>query len=269
MNWDARQQAMLEAMGYKLWSMPAAAPAEPEAVVAAPAAAPAPAVVREAARPAVPVMQALAPALPQRAAAPSSRPEIAGLDWQQLQESVAGCRACGLCESRKQTVFGVGNEQAHWMIVGEAPGEQEDQQGEPFVGTAGQLLDSMLRAIGLTRSEAPPEKQVFIANTLKCRPPRNRNPEPEELAACQPYLDRQLQLIKPRIILALGRFAVQSLLGSNEAIGRLRGKVHSYQGIPVIVSYHPAYLLRNLSDKARAWEDLCLAMSTLQAQAAR
>ncbi len=280
MTWDARQQAMLEAMGYKLWAAPVPAVAEPEA---APASAPAPREVaretpreatRESSRAPVQIAQALAPVMPQRAAPPAAvsaaaRPEIATLDWQQLQECVASCRACGLCESRKQTVFGVGNEQAHWMIVGEAPGEQEDRQGEPFVGTAGQLLDSMLRAISLTRHEAPPAQQVFIANTLKCRPPRNRNPEPEELAACQPLLSRQIELVKPRIILALGRFAVQALLGSNEAIGRLRGKVHSYQGIPVIVSYHPAYLLRNLTDKARAWEDLCLAMSTLQAQASQ
>lgn len=276
MTWDARQQAMLEAMGYKLWAAPEPAVAEPEA---APATREVPREVpreapREASSAPVQIAQALAPVMPQRAATPSAaglaaRPEIATLDWQQLQESVAGCRACGLCEGRKQTVFGVGNEQAHWMIVGEAPGEQEDREGEPFVGTAGQLLDSMLRAIRLTRHEAAPAQQVFIANTLKCRPPRNRNPEPEELAACQPILSRQIELVKPRIILALGRFAVQALLGSNEAIGRLRGKVHSYQGIPVIVSYHPAYLLRNLSDKARAWEDLCLAMSTLQAQVAR
>lgn len=280
MTWDARQQAMLEAMGYKLWAAPLPPAAEPEAAHAsasvprelareAPGEAP-----REPPRAPVQIAQALAPVMPQRAAPTSSsrsaaRPDIATLDWQQLQDSVASCRACGLCEGRKQTVFGVGNEQAHWMIVGEAPGEQEDREGEPFVGTAGQLLDSMLRAIRLTRHEAAPAQQVFIANTLKCRPPRNRNPEPEELAACQPYLERQIELVKPRIILALGRFAVQALLGSNEAIGRLRGKVHSYQGIPVIVSYHPAYLLRNLSDKARAWEDLCLAMSTLQAQVAR
>jgi DNA polymerase len=178
---------------------------------------------------------------------------------------VAACRACGLCEGRKNTVFGVGNEQAHWMIVGEAPGEQEDLQGEPFVGTAGKLLDNMLRAIGLGRQAGPPEQQVFIANTLKCRPPRNRNPEPQELARCAPFLERQIDLVKPRIILAMGRFAVQSLLGSNEAIGRLRGRVHDFRGIPLIVTYHPAYLLRNPADKARAWDDLCLAMDALSA----
>lgn len=197
-----------------------------------------------------------------------TRGGIDHLDWPALREVVAGCRACPLCESRRQTVFGVGNERAHWMIVGEAPGEQEDLQGEPFVGPAGKLLDSMLRAMGLSRSEAPPERQVFIANTLKCRPPRNRNPDPAELAQCEPYLQRQIALIQPRIILAMGRFAVQQLLRSQEAIGRLRGRVHRYEGVPLIVTYHPAYLLRNLPDKARAWEDLCLAMRTLESAGA-
>jgi DNA polymerase len=191
---------------------------------------------------------------------------VAQMDWPALREAVAACRACGLCESRKNTVFGVGNEQAHWMIVGEAPGEQEDLQGEPFVGTAGKLLDNMLRAIGQGRGPAAPEQQVFIANTLKCRPPRNRNPEPEEMARCAPFLERQIALVKPRIILAMGRFAVQSLLRSNEAIGRLRGRVHDYHGIPLVVTYHPAYLLRNPADKARAWDDLCLALEAVSRQ---
>jgi len=162
----------------------------------------------------------------------------------------------------------VGNTSAHWMIVGEAPGEQEDRQGEPFVGKSGQLLDNMLRAIGLTRSEAEAAQQVYIANTLKCRPPGNRNPEPEELAQCEPFLIRQVELVKPRIILAMGRFAVQSLLRSHEPIGKLRGRVHHYQGVPLIVTYHPAYLLRNLEDKAKAWDDLCLALQTLGATSA-
>lgn len=223
------------------------------------------------------VAEVLAKALPAGApasapAAPASpapaaglpRETIARLDWTGLREAVADCRACSLCESRKQTVFGVGHERAHWMVVGEAPGEQEDLQGEPFVGAAGKLLDSMLRAIGLGRAEAPPERQVYIANTLKCRPPRNRNPDPAELAQCEPFLQRQIELIQPRIILAMGRFAVQQLLNSQEPIGRLRGRVHQYQGVPLIVTYHPAYLLRNLPDKARAWEDLCLALQTLE-----
>jgi uracil-DNA glycosylase len=186
--------------------------------------------------------------------------QIAQLDWPALRDAVATCRACRLCEGRTNTVFGVGHEQAHWMVVGEAPGEQEDLRGEPFVGKAGQLLDNMLAAIGLSRAAGPPERQVFIANTLKCRPPGNRNPQPDELAQCEPFLMRQVALLRPRIILAMGRFAVQSLLRSSEPVGRLRGRVHRWQGVPLVVTYHPAYLLRNPEDKARAWEDLCLAL---------
>jgi DNA polymerase len=198
------------------------------------------------------------------------------MDWPALRAAVAGCRACALCDSRRQTVFGVGHPGAHWMIVGEAPGEQEDLRGEPFVGPAGQLLDNMLRALGLTRAEAAaegqpplepplePARQVYITNTLKCRPPRNRNPEPEEMRRCEPYLLRQIALVQPRLILAMGRFAVQALLRTDEAIGRLRGRVHRYEGVPLVVTYHPAYLLRNLPDKARAWEDLCLAAQTME-----
>jgi uracil-DNA glycosylase family 4 len=190
---------------------------------------------------------------------------VGAMSWTELRSAVASCRACGLCETRTQTVFGVGNERAHWMVVGEAPGEQEDRQGEPFVGAAGQLLDAMLRALGLTRGEAPPERAVYIANTLKCRPPRNRNPEPEEMQRCEPFLVRQIALVRPRIILAMGRFAVQALLRSDEPVGRLRGRVHRYEGVPLVVTYHPAYLLRNPADKARAWDDLCLAAEVAEA----
>ena len=189
------------------------------------------------------------------------------MDWPALREAVTNCSACRLCEGRTQAVFGVGHERAHWMIVGEAPGEQEDRQGEPFVGKSGQLLDNMLRAVGLTRGADSPERQVYIANTLKCRPPSNRNPEPQELAQCEPFLVRQIALVQPRVILAMGRFAVQSLLRSNEPIGRLRGRVHAYEGVPLVVTYHPAYLLRNPEDKGRAWEDLCLAREVLEAAA--
>ncbi len=192
--------------------------------------------------------------------------DVASMDWPALREAVAGCPACALCTGRRQTVFGVGHPRAHWMIVGEAPGEQEDRQGEPFVGRPGQLLDNMLRARsglhargGRWRRRRRPGEQVYIANTLKCRPPGNRNPEPDELAQCEPFLMRQIELVQPRVILAMGRFAVQSLLRSSEPIGRLRGRVHRYQGVPLVVTYHPAYLLRNLADKARAWDDLCLA----------
>ncbi len=184
---------------------------------------------------------------------------IAQLAWPALRQAVADCRACKLCEGRKQTVFGVGHEQAHWMIVGEAPGEHEDAQGEPFVGDSGKLLDRMLAALKLSRNAGTPQQQVYIANTLKCRPPHNRNPEPAELAQCEPFLARQVALVQPRIIVAMGRFAVQSLLRTGEPIGKLRGRVHRYQGVPLVVTYHPAYLLRSPAEKARSWEDLCLA----------
>ncbi len=180
------------------------------------------------------------------------------MDWETLEQTVAACRACGLCEGRRNTVFGVGDRQADWLVVGEAPGEQEDLQGEPFVGPAGQLLDNMLRGIGLARGQG-----VYIANVLKCRPPGNRNPQPDEVAQCEPYLRRQVALLQPRIVLAMGRFAVQSLLGTTEPIGKLRGRAHQYQGVPVVVTYHPAYLLRNLPEKAKAWADLCLALEVM------
>ena len=178
--------------------------------------------------------------------------EVPLMDWETLQRAVAGCSLCGLQKTRTQTVFGVGNHQAHWMVIGEAPGADEDAQGEPFVGRAGQLLNNMLKAIGLERS------QVFIANILKCRPPNNLEPKPEEAAHCTRYLDRQIELIKPRIILAVGRIAAQNLLQTDTPIGRMRGKVYSYgtRQIPVVVTYHPAYLLRSPGEKRKAWADL-------------
>jgi uracil-DNA glycosylase family 4 len=181
-------------------------------------------------------------------------------NWDQLADAVAHCTACKLHASRTQGVLGVGDRDADWLIVGEAPGADEDAQGEPFVGQAGKLLDAMLAAIGLKRGD-----NVYITNVLKSRPPGNRNPEPDEVAACRPYLLAQIELIRPKIILALGRFAAQSLLETDETIGRLRGRVHQFRNVPLVVTYHPAYLLRNLTDKARAWEDLCLARRTMQA----
>jgi uracil-DNA glycosylase len=222
-----------------------------------------------AARPGLrPIAQAL-PAAPQAGEARlGPRPEgIDTMDWPALRQAVAGCQACGLCQSRSQPVFGVGHPQAQWMIIGEAPGEQEDKQGAPFVGPSGQLLDRMLHAVGLTRDDADAAQQVFIANVLKCRPPANRNPLPQEVAQCEPYLLRQVALVKPRLILAMGRFAVHSLLQSSEPIGKLRGRVHDYAGVPLIVTYHPAYLLRSPADKALAWDDLCLAREVLARQA--
>ena len=246
MAWTERQHAMLRAMGIRLFAPPAVvdepAPPAPAAAQVAPA-------PKGVARAAV-------------AAAP--RGDVAQLDWPALRAAVAGCQACALSQSRRQTVFGTGHPRAHWMIVGEAPGEQEDRQGEPFVGESGKLLDNMLRALALTRDEGPPERQVFIANTLKCRPPKNRNPVPAETAQCAPFLERQIALVQPRIILAMGRFAAHALLASEEPLGKLRGRVYAYRGVPLVVTYHPAYLLRTLADKARAWEDLCLAASVVE-----
>ena len=258
---DSRQRAMLKEMGVKVWSrvVPVQAPGERAATT-----------VRT-----TPTADTSAMVV---------QPRIAGaetMDWAALQQAVADCRACALCNGRKHTVFGMGGLEppnagrppvANWLIVGEAPGEQEDLSGLPFVGPAGQLLDSMLKAMGLDRKrgaavgDGQAAQGSYIANVLKCRPPSNRNPEGEEVAQCAPYLRRQIELLQPRIILAMGRFAAQALLHDSVPdvhslpLGKLRGQVHSYRGIPVVVTYHPAYLLRALGDKAKAWADLCLAM---------
>jgi DNA polymerase len=180
------------------------------------------------------------------------------MDWNQLKAKVAGCTDCKLRAGCTQTVFGVGDEQADWLLVGEAPGAEEDRLGEPFVGQAGRLLDNMLAAIDLARGE-----NVYIANVLKCRPPGNRNPEPDEVAKCSPHLLRQVALIQPKLIVAMGRFAAQTLLGTDATIASLRGRVHRYAGVPLVVTYHPAYLLRNLPDKSKAWADLVFARKTI------
>ncbi len=179
--------------------------------------------------------------------------------WDRLADAVAHCTACKLSTTRTQGVLGVGDRDADWLIIGEAPGADEDRMGEPFVGQAGKLLDAMLAAIGIARGD-----NVYITNVLKSRPPGNRNPELDEVAACRPYLLAQIELIQPKLILVLGRVAAQSLLDTDEAIGHLRGRVHQFQNVPLVVTYHPAYLLRNLRDKARAWEDLCLARRTMR-----
>jgi uracil-DNA glycosylase family 4 len=185
--------------------------------------------------------------LQEAGAAPS--PEAS---WDVVAAEVAACTRCGLCKTRTRTVFGVGDRQAQWLVVGEAPGADEDRQGEPFVGRAGALLNSMLRGIGLAR------EQVFIANVLKCRPPNNRDPAPDEVEQCLPYLQRQIALLKPRIMLAVGRIAAQNLLATDTPIGKLRGHVHHFgpARIPLVVTYHPAYLLRSPTEKRKAWEDL-------------
>ncbi|OGU20489.1 MAG: uracil-DNA glycosylase [Hydrogenophilales bacterium RIFOXYD1_FULL_62_11] len=190
-------------------------------------------------------------------AAPLSAPGSPLTTWDALAEAVAHCTACKLSTTRTQGVLGVGDRHADWLIIGEAPGADEDARGEPFVGEAGKLLDAMLAAINLQRGN-----NVYITNVLKSRPPGNREPESDEIAACRPYLLAQIELIQPRLILALGRVAAQSLLDTDETVGHLRGRLHQFQGVPLVVTYHPAYLLRKLSDKARAWEDLCLARRT-------
>ena len=295
MKLDPRQRAMLLEMGVRVWSptdapeAAAAPPVDPTAEVphrAASASAPTsvttgPAVQARRTASALPAAGAApatsAPLLP----APERAAAIAQMDWATLEQSVSGCRACGLCETRRHTVFGVGQFQSRvdWLVIGEAPGEREDVQGEPFVGPAGKLLDAMLAALGLSRSSGAADdpqrgdaQTVFITNVLKCRPPGNRNPQPAEIAQCLPYLERQIELLQPRIILALGRFAAQALLAPTmpEALtlplGKLRGKSYSFgsHAIPVVVSYHPAYLLRSLPDKAKSWADLVLAMQVLR-----
>ena len=201
-----------------------------------------------------PATQKTTPAAPpdERAAA------IARMDWDALRRAVAACTACPLHATRKQAVLGVGDIHADWLFVGEGPGAEEDERGEPFVGQAGKLLDAMLAAIGLKRGE-----NVYIANVVKCRPPNNRTPEAAETAACWPFLARQIELIQPKLIVCLGKPAAQTLLAQEVTISRARGIVHDFAGIPLIVTYHPAYLLRNPPDKAKAWEDLCFMRKTM------
>ena len=194
---------------------------------------------------------------PVAAVATPPAPLVQAYDWNQLEKAVRACRACALHAGRTQTVFGVGNRNAHWLFVGEAPGAEEDKRGEPFVGRAGQLLNAMLFAIGLQR------EQIYIANVLKCRPPDNRDPQGTEVHCCEPYLLRQIELIAPKIIIAMGRFAAHSLLKTELALSKLRGQRLAYHGIPLIVTYHPAYLLRNPIDKRKVWQDLLLAQASM------
>jgi DNA polymerase len=226
-----RRQQYLAAIGIDLW-VPRAARAQPAAAVSA----------------------SLAPS-PAAAAAPE--PDAAA--WEALRTQVLQCTKCPLHLTRTQGVFGVGPKRADWLVIGEAPGAEEDRRGEPFVGAAGQLLDAMLRAIGLDRAT-----NVYIANMLKSRPPGNRDPKPEEVAACLPYLQRQIELLRPKIMLAVGRIAAQSLLGTQAPLGRLRGEVHRFGDTPLVVTYHPAYLLRTPAEKRKAWEDLKFARSVYQ-----
>ncbi len=244
---NIRDEAVLRELNlYPLWvrrDAPAAATA-PDAMVE-----PQPAAIAAQAAVAIP-------------AAPQPRPAEASpaaqLDWPQLKQQVHDCTACKLRAGCTQTVFGVGDERAEWLFVGEGPGADEDAQGEPFVGQAGKLLDNMLASIKLRRGD-----NVYIANVVKCRPPNNRTPEPDEVATCMPYLRRQIELIKPKLIVALGKTAATALLERDATLGSLRGTVHDYHGTPLIVTYHPAYLLRSPAEKARAWQDLCFAVQRM------
>ena len=227
-----RRQQYLTAIGIDLW-VPRAARAQPAVAVSA----------------------SLAPPPPAAAAAPAADAAA----WEALRTQVLQCTKCPLHLTRTQGVFGVGPKRADWLVIGEAPGAEEDRRGEPFVGAAGQLLDAMLRAIGLDRAT-----NVYIANMLKSRPPGNRDPKPEEIAACLPYLQRQIELLRPKIMLAVGRIAAQSLLGTQAPLGRLRGEVHRFGDTPLVVTYHPAYLLRTPAEKRKAWEDLKFARSVYQ-----
>jgi DNA polymerase len=229
-----------------------AADAVPRAAVAA-------AVAATVAVPSPPAERGEAPVrLDVTAANDARRHRIAALEWPAFAPDVDACTACKLCKTRRRSVPGVGDAHAEWLFVGEGPGAEEDAKGEPFVGQAGRLLDNMLAALGLARGEG-----VYIANVVKCRPPGNRTPEPLEVDACLPYLDRQIALIRPKLIVALGKSAATALLQDDATIASLRGRVHRYRDVPLVVTYHPAYLLRNLADKAKAWEDLVLARRTM------
>ena len=294
LNLDARQRAMLAEMQVRVWSpVMAPQPAQPAqpapGVKTAPLAheptpvdAPVASFTPRVLVPVPPTDQASALAgAPVRSQI--ERPEgLQQMDWASLQDAVNNCQACSLCSTRHHTVFGAGAPapkdqvpQVDWLIVGDPPGEHEDLQGQPYVGPAGELLDNMLRACGVARAVpgGPEGGGVYITHVLKCRPPGNRNPKPQELAQCEPYLQRQVALLKPKIILAMGRFAAQALLQhtvpgiDSTPLGKLRGQVHSHQGVPVVVTYHPDYVLRNLPEKAKVWADLCLAMAQLRARA--
>ena len=268
---DARQRAMLAEMGVRVWAPRRVEPQASAPVVQVPVAN-APAPVAAVPRPGSPVVEpvrarapvVVAVAVPQPEAVQARVAPVAdGLDWPGLQAAVSGCEACGLCLSRKQAVLGAGSQQAHWMVVGEVPDEHDDALGEPFAHQAGQLLDNMLAAVGISR-EGAPEHAAYLTQALKCRPPAGRSASTEEAAQCEPYLARQLALVQPRIVLAMGRIAAQSLLQSKAPLGRLRGQVHQYRGVPLIVTYDLGYLLRTPAAKREAWADLCLAMETLR-----
>ena len=275
LNLDPRQRAMLAEMGVRVWQRP------PTELMPAPttarhptALAPAPTPQRSSAAPMTPARMSAPTNAPQSSAAAveSMNTHGAPMSWPVLRQTIASCQACGLCVGRRAAVLGAAPDQgqSHWIVVGEPPHELEERDGQPFVGAAGQLLDNMLKAINARRGATGPAG-AYLTNIVKCRPATPRNPTAQDLASCALHLQQEIALVQPRLILALGRFAAQSLLQAsmpdvaNVPLGKLRGQVHRYNGIPVVVSYHPAYLLRSQADKAKAWADLCLAMDTLDA----
>ena len=255
---EIRRRLYLDAMGVQLWERRASAvPAEcSQLPIAEPPSAPVPEITAPRVTTPEPVART-APVVARQVSVELVE-EVQHMGWESLAQATQACQRCNLHATRTQAVFGTGNRQAQWLFVGEAPGAEEDRQGEPFVGRAGQLLNAMLHALGLAR------EAVYIANVLKCRPPENRDPRPEEVEQCEPYLLRQIRLIQPRVIVALGRHAAHSLLKSDAALASLRGRPHQYHGTPLVVTYHPAYLLRTPGDKRKAWQDLCLARSIMQ-----
>ena len=271
---DARQRAMLPEMGVRVWaprpksatSVAADEPVAKASLPKPPVSAPPRATVDvvKAAATTAPPSQPTVPAS-STAQAPQPLPTlkplpdgVATMDWAALQATVSGCEACGLCQRRKNSVLGEGDRQADWMVVGDTPSEAEDAQGKPFVGDEGALLDNMLRAVGVNR-----EKGAFVTPVVKCRPPASRNPSSEELAQCSGYLARQVALVQPKVIIAMGRFAYEVLTQRRDHLGKLRGEEHAFEGVPVIATYHPNALLRTQADKAKAWADLCQAMDVV------
>lgn len=253
---SARRKQYLDALGIEPWLPRTEAPTQP-LQTAVPVNSPAVAVAAAPVKPQNVAMPEKFPS-PPPAPAPAKAPRQVPTDWEGLKPAVAGCLECKLCKTRTNTVFGVGMQAAPLMVVGEGPGADEDAQGEPFVGRAGKLLDEMLKAIGRSRKEAEADKAVYIANVVKCRPPGNRDPEPDEVEACRPYLDQQIRLVKPKLIVALGRIAAQRLLSTDAPLSKLRGPLYEYgpEHTPLLITYHPAYLLRSPGEKAKSWADL-------------
>ncbi|PUE46827.1 uracil-DNA glycosylase [Limnohabitans sp. 2KL-1] len=302
---DDRQRAMLAEMGVRVWwpssasaplpagntldAAPAAGQANPLAVAGAAAALVTPGTAEPSrAQPVPPNLDRSGPAARSQRAAVAVPPAaslvvsggafsavpdgVSSMGWDELQTTVNGCTSCALCSARKAPLLGSGHAQASWMVVGDLPAEEDDQTGQTFTGKEGQLLDNMLKAVGVRRvgmarpdEVLSPRNEAYLTHAVKCRPPGGRNPEAAELAVCSAYLSRQVALVRPQVILAMGRFAIQTLLGSTEPMGKLRGRLHDFQGVPVVVTYHPSSLLRNSADKAKAWADLVLALKVVKA----